>query len=278
MPGTIRTLTNADLTDAVRVLIQRPFENAFVASRVRVGGLEAFTLGCEMWGYEEDGRLVSLLHHGTNLVPINATPAALDAYCAALGPVRCCASMVGVSGEVLGLWDRLVDRWGKPWAQPREIRRHQPLLALSGPPRVAPDPQVMRVGLDHADSYFEAAVAMYTEEVGVSPLDGSNSYRWYVEQLIKQGRAMGIVDHGRVIFKSDVGSATTDVCQVAGGWLRPQLRGQGRAVAAMAAVVELCRQEWTHVTLYVNDFNIVARKLYQRVGFEQAGELATIMY
>ncbi|MDO5286572.1 MAG: DUF4081 domain-containing protein, partial [Actinomycetia bacterium] len=249
MPGTVRTLTNDDLSAVVELLLQRPFENVYVASRIRSGGLEPFMLGCEVWGYEEDGQLVSILHNGANLAPVNATPAALDAFCEALGPARGCASMVGVTGEVVGLWERLVSRWGGSWAHTREIRGHQPLLVISGPPRVAPDPRVVRVGLEHADSYFAAAVAMYTEEVGVSPLDGSNGYRWYVERLLTQGRAMGILDQGQVLFKSDVGSATTDVCQVAGVWLRPDLRGHGLSARAMASVVELCRQEWTYVTL-----------------------------
>jgi hypothetical protein len=71
------------------------------------------------------------------------------------------------------------------------------------------------------ESYFAAAVAMYTEEVGVSPLDGTNGYRWYVDRLLETGCAMGIVENGEVIFKSDVGSSTSNTCQVAGVWLRP---------------------------------------------------------
>ena len=42
-------------------------------------------------------------------------------------------------------------------------------MAISGPPQVEPDPGVRRIGLEHWDSYYEAAVKMYTEEVGVSP-------------------------------------------------------------------------------------------------------------
>lgn len=278
MAATVRTLTNDDLTAVVGILHRRPFENVFVASRIRTGGLESFTLWCEVWGYEEDGELRSILHHGANLVPVSASPEALDAYCAALGPTRTCASIVGVAEEAMGLWERLCARWGGSWANPREIRSRQPLMVISDPPSVAPDPRVLRVGMEDVDSYFDAAVAMYTEEVGVSPLDGSNGYRWYVERLIGQGRAMGIVDRDHVVFKSDVGSATTNVCQVAGVWLRPDLRGRGLSAPAMATVVELCREEWEHVSLYVNDYNTRARGLYRKVGFEEIGDLATVLY
>lgn len=278
MSQSVRTLTNADLPQVTELLSRRPFENVFVASRIRSGGLEAFMLGCEVWGYEEDGELVSILHHGANLVPVNGTPEALDAYVARIGPVRTCASILGVAGEALSLYEKLCRRWPGAWQQPREIRACQPLMVMSSSPTVGRDPRVRRIGRSDGASYFDAAVAMYTEEVGVSPLDGTNGYRWYVDRLLDSGCAMGIVEGGRVIFKSDVGSSTSTVCQVAGVWLRPDLRGRGLSVPAMASVVDLCREQWDHVTLYVNDYNVKARALYRRVGFDEVGALATVLY
>lgn len=279
MGQAVRTLTNADLPRVQELLLRKPFENVFVASRIRSGGLEAFMLGCEIWGYEEDGELISILHHGANLVSVNGTPDALEAYANRMGPIRTCASILGVGDEALTLYDRLCRRWpGGSWQQPREIRACQPLMVISKPPVVEPDPRVRRVGRGDEESYFQAAVAMYTEEVGVSPLDGTNGYRWYVDRLMETGCAMGIVENGEVIFKSDVGSHTSSVCQVAGVWLRPDLRGRGLSAPAMAAVVELCQQVWPHVTLYVNDFNVKARALYRRVGFDEIGSFATVLY
>ena len=46
----------------------------------------------------------------------------------------------------------------------------------------------------------------------------------------------------------------------------------------MATVVNLCREQWQNVTLYVNDFNTPARALYRRVGFDEVGALATVLY
>ena len=57
--GTVRVLSGDDLRAAIAVLTSRPTENVFVASRIRLGGLEPFTLGCPVWGYEVDGRLVA---------------------------------------------------------------------------------------------------------------------------------------------------------------------------------------------------------------------------
>ena len=73
---------------------------------------------------------------------------------------------------------------------------------------------------------------MYTEEIGVSPVQGNPAgYRFYVRQLIASGRAFGIFDGNRVLFKADLGSVSGSVCQVQGVWLEPELRGQGLAAA-----------------------------------------------
>ena len=120
---------------------------------------------------------------------------------------------------------------------------------------------------------------MYTEEVGVSPDQGKPAgYRFYVRQLITSGRAFGLIERGRVLFKADIGSVAGNVCQVQGVWLDPALRGQGLAPAAMAAVVDLARQTAPTVSLYVNDFNLAAVATYRRVGFVDVGEFATIHY
>jgi len=152
-------------------------------------------------------------------------------------------------------------------------------MAIFDQPLVTPDPGVRRMGLEHWDSYYEAAVKMYTEEVGVSPVQGNPAgYRFYVRQLISSGRAFGLIQNGRVVFKADVGSVAGSVCQVQGVWLDPALRGRGLAAPAMAKVVQLARTIAPTVSLYVNDYNKPARATYARVGFTDVGEFATIHY
>lgn len=278
--GQVRVLTAADLTLVVRLLLQRPVENAFVAARIRGGGLEQFTLGCPIWGYENTNGLTAVCHAGANLVPVGAaSDPVLDAFAQFAGPTRMSSSIFGPAEATLGLWRRLCERWGSQWSTPREVRPHQPLMAISGSPQVAADPGVRRITLDHWDSYFDAAVRMYTEEVGVSPLrDGSAGYRFYVRQLITSGRAYGLVENGSVLFKADLGSVAGGVSQVQGVWLDPALRGRRLAPACMAAVVEKARETTPTVSLYVNDFNAPALATYRRVGFEQVGEFATILF
>jgi uncharacterized protein len=124
-------------------------------------------------------------------------------------------------------------------------------------------------------------VAMFTEEVGVSPIgpDGGATYRARVRELIDCGRAFARIEDGRVIFKAEVGSVTPHACQVQGVWVRPELRGRGLAERGMAAVVtEAARGIAPVVSLYVNDYNLPARAAYRRVGFTDTATFASVLF
>lgn len=276
----LRTLDEDDRQAVLELLAADPVANVFVAARVLQHGVSRWRLGCPLWGFQRGRTLESLCHVGSNLVPVNASSEALDAFVERTEGVRRCGSIVGESRSALELHRRLAQRWGTPFARTREVRASQPLLALDGPPAIAPDPRVRRIGMELLEPYFDAAVRMYTEEVGVSPISGGDRghYLAYVARTIERGHAYGIVEDGRVVYKSDIGSSALGVAQVQGVWLDPELRGQRLAAPAMAAVVELVREEFPVASLYVNDFNAPARATYARVGFTQVGELATVLY
>ena len=189
------------------------------------------------------------------------------------------ASFFGPAAPVLGLWERLRETWSAPF----DVRPEQPLLALDRPP--APEllggpARHVRWAAPHEFSrVLPAAVAMFTEEVGYSPLtDGAEGYRQRVRQLLRDRRTTVLTDErGEVVFKADVGSVSRGVCQVQGVWVRPEDRGRGLAVPCMAATVALARTVAPVVSLYVNSFNAPALATYRRVGFERHGEFATVL-
>ena len=61
--------------------------------------------------------------------------------------------------------------------------------------------------------------------------------------------------------------------------MAPQFRGQGIGQRGTAAVVEYARTTIAPVvSLYVNDFNTAARAAYERVGFQQVGTFASVLF
>jgi uncharacterized protein len=273
-----RVLGDADVPRALAILNDDPVSNVFVISRIEAAGLEPRRLGAQIWGYGSGREVTSLCYSGANLVPVNGDERALEAFAAyALRQGRRCSSIVGPAGAVTSVWRHLSRAWGPP----REERLRQPLMVTSTPPLVDPDPQVRRVRLDELDLLMPASVAMFTEEVGISPVasDGGAMYRARVRELVAAGRAFARIEDGRVVFKAEVGAATSAACQIQGVWVDPALRGRGLSVTGMAAVVSLCLRDLAPaVSLYVNDFNARARRSYERVGFKQVGTFASVLF
>jgi hypothetical protein len=250
----------------------------FVLSRLEAMGQGGAHACGELWGHQIAGELRGLCFLGANVVPVEADEAALTAFGerAARLPRRC-SSIVGRSDQVMRLWDRLEPSWGPA----REVRPRQPLLVLDGTARVRPDPLVRRAEPADLATLMPACIAMFTEEVGVSPLhlDGGAMYRARVRELVAAGRAFVRFEDGEVVFKAEVGTAVQGVCQVQGVWVNPRFRGRGLAAPAMAAVAELaCHHVAPVVSLYVNDYNLAARAVYQRVGFRQVGTFGSILF
>jgi predicted GNAT family acetyltransferase len=277
-PEAARLLYDRDRAAALAVCGIDPVANVFVASRIQALGLEPGRLGAQLWGFEQSGQLTSLCYAGANLVPVQATPAAVAAFAErALRQGRRCSSLVGPSAALAELWGYLRPHWGPP----RDVRASQPLMAIDGPAQIAADPGVRRVRSGEIEVLLPACIAMFTEEVGVSPLigDGGAAYRARVAELIRAGRAFARISGGRVIFKAEVGAATSQACQVQGVWVRPEFRGRGLAAPGMAAVVTEARRTIAPVvSLYVNDFNAPARAAYLRTGFRQVGEFMSVLF
>ncbi|CAI9398899.1 GNAT family N-acetyltransferase [Aestuariimicrobium sp. T2.26MG-19.2B] len=277
MSTRLRVLGNADVAAALELLRPEPISNLFLRARFAHHGLDRVTLGCEVLGFERNRQLVALCHVGSNLVPAGDDTEALAAFAAKIGARRHSSSIMGRAPLVRGLFDHLVERH-QSWGHPRELRYHQPLMVIDHDSPFAGDPRVRQVTLQEFEPYFDAAVKMYTEEVGVSPLDPSGGYRSHMRRLVMDGQCYAIIEDGRVLFKADVGTAYGTICQIQGVWLAPELRGQGLSVPAMAKVIELVRERYPVVSLYVNDFNTRARKLYERCGMRTIDALATVLY
>jgi uncharacterized protein len=276
-PG-LRVLGPSDLPAMLELTACDPVLNVFAEYRSRLTQLDPRWLGGEVWGYHEDGRLVSACHAAANLVPVQATAPAVAAFAEhAVSRPRRCATIVGPADAVEALWDRLTPHWPRP----RDVRRNQPHLQISQAPAVAPDPLVRRTESVDADLLYPACVAMYTEEVGVSPEAGGGAelYRARVAQLVAKGWSFARIENGRVVFKAEVAAVSPYACQVQGVFVDPSRRGEGLAAAGMAAVVQHALRDIAPVvSLYVNEHNVAARRAYARAGFEQSGVFTTIMF
>ncbi|WP_309130941.1 GNAT family N-acetyltransferase [Brevibacterium sp.] len=275
------------------LLALKPCENVYLLALLDVSGTAQMSSPAgSLLGVFDGERPVAAYWAGGNIIPVAATPETNQALAAKLNAEgRYSCSLIGDRRVVLDLHRRL------SWGRPRGIRERQPLLAISSPPQVEPDPEVRLATLDQLPAVFAASVDMFTNEVGFSPTEGGeSSYLARVRSIIRGGncfvRISDTLPQGgrvprwpardldeQVLFKADIGIRAPRVVQVQGVWVHPEVRNLGLGAAGMAAVVAQT-QAAGHpmVSLYANDYNEVALRVYQRVGFEQVGTFATVMY
>lgn len=161
-----------------------------------------------------------------------------------------------------------------------EVRSRQPLLTIYGGPAIEANPLLTFGTMTDFERILPACAAMFEEEVGYSPfLGGHDFYSRRVAGLIRQGHSLVHIDAaGTVVFKAELGAVTQDVTQVQGVWMNPEMRGHHQSAGYMAAVVNLSRTFAPVTSLYVNYYNAKARATYERVGFEQVGTFATVLF
>lgn len=255
-----------------------PVVNVFASHRARTTRLEPRWLGGEMWGRFAGGRLRSACHVGANLVPVQCTTEDARGFASrAAERERTVATIVGPQAPVTAMWEVLEPAWGSA----REVRWDQSHMALDSDPLVAPDPAVRVTTEDQLGALYPACVAMYREEVGTDPEAGAPQglYRTRVRQLVSRGWSFSRIEDGVVVFKAEIASASAQAAQVQGVWVHPDWRGEGLSVGGMAAVVRLVRRDLAPVcSLYVNRWNVPARRAYERVGFQQTATFSTIMF
>ena len=276
-----RVLDEGDEPAVQRLLATDPVAACVIAGRVEAAGTAPASLGAPLWGFGGGGDLEAICLAGANLIPFAVHGAEIPAAAAfaerARRAGRRCSTIVGPSAAVAPLWDLLAPYWGPA----RDHRPRQPLLAIDGPPAVAAEPRVRPVRPAELETLLPAAVAMFTEEVGVSPLrvDGGAGYRARVAELVRAGQSLAWIEHGEVLFKAEIGAVSRAACQVQGVWVAPAHRGRGIGTAGTAAVVEYARTTIAPVvSLYVNDFNTTARAAYHRVGFQEVGQYASVLF
>jgi predicted GNAT family acetyltransferase len=272
--GDRRVSVVRDAAAVWRVLDDDPVGSCMVAARVADYGIDPNSIGGELWTRRTPDE--SLCFAGANLIPLRGATADLNAFAdEAMSGTRRCSSLVGRADLVMPMWERLESAWGPA----RDVRDRQPLMALTAHPNCDIDPEVRQVRPDELDAYLVAAVDMFIGEVGVDPRlgDGGRGYRRRVASLIAAGRAWARFEQGQVIFKAEVGSQSPGVSQIQGVWVHPEWRGLGLGTAGTATVAAVVVGSGRIASLYVNNFNAVARAAYARVGFAEVGTFATVL-
>jgi ribosomal protein S18 acetylase RimI-like enzyme len=177
----------------------------------------------------------------------------------------------------------LVDRfWDvlSPSAGPARVVHAQRAMTLdSRSLRYFAEPTLVPASELDVAELLAASEAMFEEETGLAVDVGQrDELRHTVESRVAASRTWVLRDpvDGRLLFKASIAARSMRAAQLEGVWVPPEARRRG---IARRAVSELCRRELAEVarlTLFVNEENAAALRLYQRIGFTDAGPWRTL--
>ena len=262
-------LKAADLQALRRLLDRDPVQNVYLRSELRLGIEHA-----EWWAVRDGDLLRAALLAGSLAVPSVADTE--DA--ARLGETACVEKpprmFVGPREPVIALRDSLLRR-----RQPRDVRDPQPLLTLgSNGSLVDMSAPVRRATRDDVEALTIAAASMHREEMGDPlPVDPS-AWRARMTALVDLGWSWVWMERGNVVFKAELSAWTPEAVQIQGVFTHPGKRRRGVATAALSQVCRTLLEQVPVCSLYVNHENETALRLYARLGFERAGDFATVFY
>ncbi len=175
---------------------------------------------------------------------------------------------------------------GRAWQPRARLISPQQMYVLSRDSwaRDNPEPQKPQTGLRQAtmsdlEPLFLASAMMHREETREDPLvQNPEGFRQQVRQRVELGRSFVWFDEaGRLMFKVDISSQSRYGVQLSGVFTQPMYRGRGVASRAMQALCHhLFLRGWPRITLYVNEENHAAMRVYTRAGFAPHGDYKTI--
>jgi predicted GNAT family acetyltransferase len=269
----LRLLAEDDFKGALEFLQRDPLINVYLISRL----LEERTLAASQIAVVRfNGAIVLVASLATNIVlagdpsisgDITESAVSLvgDRILTRMLPVR---AIISPAHLVETLWSGLRTRIDPPTV----VRMNQPIYAirrrLDFPDLTASRFSTMR----DLDQLVPACAAMHREEVGIDPLDrDAAGYRERIRELVEKKRSVIRVAGTTIVSKCEFSAMTPEAVQLMGVWTHPHYRRQGLSRELLREVCGHLFRKGRTVTLFVNDFNTPAIRLYEALGFERIG-------
>ena len=271
---TVAALTAGTEKEVIQFLSQRPLHTVAMLSLIRDNGLvsplnRGTFYGCrDANGYLEG---VALIGHATLLETV--TSRALRALAEV---ARDCPNTHMIMGEQ----DRINELWSycANAGQQMRLACTESLLEFSYPIEVhAEAPELRLATKDELDFVLPIQAEMAFEESGVDPREvDPEGFRRRCLRRIEQGRTWVVIEDGKLMFKADIISETSDVVYLEGVWVNEEKRSNGYGASCMSELSRSLLERAKSVCLLVNYKNTNAQAFYRRCGYQFRATYLTI--
>jgi predicted GNAT family acetyltransferase len=181
---------------------------------------------------------------------------------------------------IMGEQDRINELWSycANAGQQMRLACTESLLEFSYPIEVhAEAPELRLATKDELDSVLPIQAEMAFEESGVDPREvDPEGFRRRCLRRIEQGRTWVVIEDGKLMFKADIISETSDVVYLEGVWVNEEKRLNGYGASCMSQLSRSLLERAKSVCLLVNYKNTNAQAFYRRCGYQFRATYLTI--
>jgi uncharacterized protein len=262
---TARPLGNESKTEALQFLGARPLHTVVMSSLINDHGLESEFNRGTFYGHRNlAGALEGVALIGHTTIVEARTDAAMRAFARVAQDFRRAHVIVGEQESVARFWSFYAVA-----GQPLRRLCRETLWELNEQPVVCNNTGNLRTAnLADLSLIVPAHAAMAREESGVDPLQiDREGFRSRCRRRIEQGRVWVCVEDGKLIFKADIISDTSDVIYLEGICVRQSDRGKGLGSLYLAQLAQRLLARSKSISVLVNCQRPGAARFFQKLGF-----------
>ncbi|MFY9555928.1 MAG: GNAT family N-acetyltransferase [Blastocatellia bacterium] len=181
--------------------------------------------------------------------------------------------LLGEQGKVESFWKHY---------QPRgQAARHfcrELLLTLQWPVEAREAVPGLRLAVPaDLDLIVPSHARTVVEESGINPLETDRSgFLQRCQRRIEQGHTWVLTENGKLIFKAEIVTDTSNVIYLEGVEVNPEERGKGHGLRCISQLTRTLLQRTASICLLANQRNIGAQSFYRKAGFKQMSYYDTI--
>jgi len=261
----VRELRAGDRARVLALLKPRPLQNVLLEHVVRMGALGR---GPGFYGFEAGARLEAVMMVGALEVRDVAAFAPL---------AEAAAELASRPRHIIGAEEITTPFWAEyaRFAGPLHWVRREPVYVVRAEAfdahrrwtqaRVVPaqEPDLDEITENSAQQHFddlkEDRYALDPEGFRRRHLGELRQRHWWV-----------LKERGRIVFQVHVGPENAQVVPLGGVFTPPALPGQGHATCGRTSIVGQLLERLPAVSLFCDEANATARRVYERVGFQTA--------